>query len=113
MLPEEDIRMNPDKSIRALLIAAFAAAALVFAANAARYLPSPLRFDETEFARQAGGILKHGTPFLYYPEDSRVRTRPFFNYTSAYYGMWHPPVYLYSLAASARFFGTRSEEHTS
>ncbi len=72
-------------------------AAVTLAACAARYLPSPLRFDEAEWPPQAEGILRHGVPMLEYAEDRRLFPTAYFGY-DAHYGMWHPPLYQYSLA---------------
>jgi hypothetical protein len=88
-----------------VVIALYIVASSTFLLVIVSYLDSPLRFDETEFARQAGGILKHGVPKLLYSEERHLYPQQYHGY-DAYYGMWHPPLYLYSLAASAALFGT-------
>lgn len=75
-----------------LLTALCVAAALTAGITAWRLLDSPLRYDEADFGAQAKGILAYGVPKV--NENGSIR-----------YGMWHPPLYLYSLAASARLFG--------
>jgi hypothetical protein len=82
-------------------------AAAIFIASLILYLGSPMRFDETEWPPQAIGILKHGVPKLLYSEESvRWATSNMYYGFDAHYGMWHPPTYLYSLAATAELFGT-------
>ena len=84
-----------------------AVAAATFVASLILYLGSPMRFDETEWPPQALGILRHGVPKLLYSEESvRWATPGLFYGFDAHYGMWHPPVYLYSLAATVELFGT-------
>jgi hypothetical protein len=79
-------------------------------------LNAPLRWDETEWPAQANAILKRAvpkvlfseSPFIYHPKAWLMRY-------GADYGLWHPPLYLYSLAvfigllgntiAAVRFFG--------
>lgn len=66
-----------------------------------------MRFDETEWPAQAVGIVRHGVPELLYSEEKVVYFSPTMYYGfDAHYGMWHPPIYLYSLAATAGLFGT-------
>ncbi len=89
---------------RPLATALLALAVLTLGAAAVRYLNSPLRFDESEWAPQAEGILRHGVPKVLYSEDSTIWTEGYRTF-DAHYGMWHPPVYLYSLAVSIGTFG--------
>lgn len=99
--------MTPRGTTAAGRVAAWclvALAAITFALAAARYLPSPLRFDESEWVPQAHGILRHGTPMLTYAEDQRLFARPYYGY-DAHYGMWHPPLFAYSLAVAIAAFG--------
>jgi hypothetical protein len=79
-------------SPRVLLIALCIAAALSAGVTAWRLLDSPVRYDESDFAAQAAGILEHGVPKVVDHGDVR-------------YGMWHPPLYLYSLAVTRSMFG--------
>lgn len=77
---------------RLLLIALGVAAGLSAGVTGWRLLDSPVRYDESDFAAQAAGILEHGVPKVVDNGDVR-------------YGMWHPPLYLYSLAATRSAFG--------
>ena len=52
-------------------------------------------------AAQASAILVHGVPRLSFAEDRMQHLGSYYGY-GAYYGMWHPPVYLYTLAAAVR-----------
>jgi dolichyl-phosphate-mannose-protein mannosyltransferase len=84
------------------------AGALSFAVTTWRLIDSPLRFDETEFARQAGGILEHGVPKVLYHDARYIPTpgdRAHNGSADARYGMWHPPLYLYSLAGFRKLLG--------
>ena len=89
---------------RRVLLALYAAAIITFSVTVTNYLGSRFRFDEAEWPPQVTGILKHGVPKLQYSEERRIFVHPDHGY-DAHYGMWHPPVYLYSLAFSARLFG--------
>lgn len=80
------------RDARTLLVALGVAAALVAGITTWRLVDSPLRYDETDFAAQAAGIIQHGVPKVVAHGEVR-------------YGMWHPPLYLYSLGASLHAFG--------
>lgn len=82
--------------------AILAAAVFMVVATSARYLDRPLRFDEAEFARMArDGVLRHGVPMIP-PADQRwIRHDPRIETALPRYGMWHPPLYMYTLAAAA------------
>ncbi len=80
------------RDARALLTALYIAAAVTAGITVWRLLDSPFRYDEVDFAAQAGGIIEHGVPKV---------TR----FGEVHYGMWHPPLYLYSLAASRYALG--------
>src|SRR5262249_29155956 len=82
----------------------YIAAGLTMVLTVSRLISSPPRFDEADFAAQVSGIERHGVPKLLYSEDARLFPAPYYGY-DAHYGMWHPPVYLYSLAGSAMLFG--------
>jgi hypothetical protein len=95
------------RSARPLAGLICAVAGATFIASLIRLLGSPMRFDETEWPAQAVGILRHGVPELLYSEEKVVYFSPAMYYGfDAHYGMWHPPMYLYSLAATAGLFGT-------
>lgn len=80
------------RDARMLVAALCVAAALSAGVTGWRLLDSPLRYDESDFAAQAAGIVEHGVPKVV--DHGEVR-----------YGMWHPPLYLYCLAASRYVFG--------
>lgn len=90
---------------RALAACLLALAVVTFALAAVRYLPSPLRFDEAEWAPQADGILRHGVPMILAAESPRLAIAPD-EADAVRYGMWHPPVFLYSLALGRAALGT-------
>ncbi|HKY22114.1 MAG TPA: hypothetical protein VJM31_12935 [Vicinamibacterales bacterium] len=77
---------------RILVSALCVAATLSCGVTVWRLLDSPLRHDESDFGIQAAGIIEHGVPKVV--DHGEVR-----------YGMWHPPLYLYSVAASRFLFG--------
>lgn len=84
-----------------LVSAALLAGLLSFGLTVWRYGDSPLRFDETDFAAQAQGILLHGVPKVSFEEDKILHLKGHYWGYDARYGMWHPPVYVYTLAAAA------------
>jgi hypothetical protein len=92
------------RTARGLLIALHLSALFVFLFTIVQYLDKPLRFDETEWVRHAGGILAHGVPMLTLAED-RAIDFPTPDPWGAHYGMWHPPLYEYTLAAGIAAFG--------
>lgn len=93
------------REARWCLVALYVVAFFTFGLTVARHLGSPLRFDEVEWPIQARGILQHGVPKVLYSEENILYTQSYYGY-DAHYGMWHPPLYLYSLAGSAALFGT-------
>jgi 4-amino-4-deoxy-L-arabinose transferase-like glycosyltransferase len=73
-----------------------------FAVTAARSADRPVLFDETNFMFQARAIAETGIPHAnmgYMGDRGRVTTRE-------YYGLWHPPLYLYLLGLDVKLFGT-------
>ena len=89
---------------RGLVAALGIAACVTLGITVGRYVWTPMRFDEADFADQAQGTLRHGTPKILPAEDRLVQPHGYLGY-GARYGLWHPPVYLYSLAASLALFG--------
>ncbi len=88
-----------------LLLALLVVAAAVYTVVVARYLDRPLRFDEIEFPIQAANILHYGVPKALYSELSAIWLHPYQGYEDYYYGMWHPPLYQYSLALGMLVLG--------
>lgn len=71
------------------------AAAVMLVVTAAAYLDRPFRGDESDFALMAReGILARGVPAI--PPDAQRWLMPD---GGTHYGMWHPPLYQYALAA--------------
>lgn len=99
---EPGARLSPGRS--RLLLALLLVAGFTYACVVARYLDRPLRFDETEWPVQAEGILLHGVPKVLYSEHRAILLSPLLGY-DAYYGMWHPPLYQYTLALGIRVLG--------
>jgi hypothetical protein len=94
------------RGARLLLLAACLAGAATFGVTAWRLIDSPLRFDETDFIEQARGIVRHGVPKILYAETRRIPTPVEVTRNGeAQYGMWHPPLYQYSLASFQKFLG--------
>lgn len=82
--------------------ALLACAAFMLMATAARYLDRPFRFDEADFALMAReGILRHGVPAIPPGEQRSLAAVERAGPSETRYGMWHPPLYMYSLAAAA------------
>jgi hypothetical protein len=95
------------QGVRPLLATVCLAGSLTFSLTTWRLLDSPFRFDETEFAAQADAITRHGVPKIPYGESRRLPTDAYRarNGADAQYGMWHPPLYLYSLAVARGTLG--------
>ena len=75
--------------------------------NAVHYEGMPLRIEENEWPRMGRGTYEHGIPLLHPNEDPRV----YFNdnlerieYDAS--GLWHPPTYMYAMAATMAVVGT-------
>jgi 4-amino-4-deoxy-L-arabinose transferase-like glycosyltransferase len=91
---------------------ALAAALLLFFGLSA--INKPLTADEAEFGMAAMAAAETGRPYYYMGETRGARDiearktvwwirespQPYFQY-----GLWHPPLYLYSIAASFKAFG--------
>ena len=73
----------------------------VFAVTAARSANRPFLFDETNFMFQARAVAETGIPYAnmgYMGDRGRVTARE-------YYGLWHPPLYMYLLGLEVKLFG--------
>ncbi|MDO8672033.1 MAG: glycosyltransferase family 39 protein [Dehalococcoidia bacterium] len=89
---------------------AVAAAILFFLVMVGMQLNKRLQFDEVEWPPQAMGILRHGVPVIYFGEDSFVRRYPYeLIGESAHWGLWHPPLYLYTMATVFAVLGSSTE----
>jgi hypothetical protein len=80
-----------------------------YAFNAVHYGKLPLRIEECEWPPMAEAIFHTGKPVIQAFEAHRIRFTP--EYTvdqTPIIGAWHPPLYLYSLAAEVAVVGTHS-----
>ena len=89
-----------------LLLAICVAAVSVLVLTTGSYLNSPLRADEADWPEQAKAIVAHGVPKLSFSEARLQHPGQYFGY-DAYYGMWHPPLYEYTLALAYLVGGDR------
>ncbi|MDQ3171532.1 MAG: glycosyltransferase family 39 protein [Acidobacteriota bacterium] len=88
--------------MRAWRAALLACATFMLAATSAQYINRPFRFDEAEFALIVrDGILRHGVPAIPAAERRVLPIKPAVEPAEPHLGMWHPPLYMYALAAAA------------
>ncbi|HEY7067665.1 MAG TPA: glycosyltransferase family 39 protein [Chloroflexota bacterium] len=81
---------------------ALAALLALFAVTAAQSAGRPFLFDEANFLFQARAVAETGVPYAnmgYMGDRGQVTTRE-------YYGLWHPPLYLYLLGLDLKLFGS-------
>lgn len=91
------------------LLVALALALAFYCVNAVHYAKEPLRIEESEWPPMAKAIYETGKPII--ESDQTHRLRFVENRTvdhSPRFGAWHPPLYLYTLAASMPILGTHS-----
>ena len=82
------------------------AALAFFLVNVAHFGHQPLRIEEQEWPAMAKAIYDHGEPVLPLDESYKLRlTRDLGREQGVSIGAWHPPLYLYSLAAAMFVFG--------
>lgn len=86
------------------------ALALVFyLVNAVHYAKLPLRIEESEWPPMAKAIYETGKPEIAADETHRIRFDENLEIDqSPMIGAWHPPLYLYTAAASMTVLGTHS-----
>lgn len=88
-----------DRRARVVLWIVHAAAIAVWVATCMTYANAPFRADETEVAWQArDGVRVHGAPVVL-PSESLRQATPHEAAFGAFYGLWHPPLYVYLVAA--------------
>ena len=93
---------------RWLLLAGLLALAF-YGVNALHYGKQPLRIEEGEWPAMAEAIYQSGKPVIAADDTHRVRfTEELTVDQSPFIGAWHPPLYLYTLAASMTVLGTDS-----
>jgi hypothetical protein len=77
-----------------------------YAVNAFHYGEMPLRIEEGEWPPMAQAILETGKPVIHGDETHKVRFTPSLGIDpSPLIGAWHPPLYLYALAAAKAVVG--------
>lgn len=89
---------------RPLLVGAALGLLLVYLASAAVFLPTPLRFDEVDFAAASRAIARSGRPVWDFAEENALLIGTYYGYAQ-HYGLWHPPLYLYVMALPFLAFG--------
>ena len=88
------------------LMAAAALALTFYAVNAFHYGEMPLRIEEGEWPPMAQAIVETGKPVIQGDKTHKVRFTPDLGVdSSALVGAWHPPLYLYALAATTAVVG--------
>lgn len=93
----------------AWLLVALAAALGFYCFNAAHFAREPLRIEENEWPPMAKAIYETGKPVIPFDETHRLRFNQDLTVEEgAMIGAWHPPLYLYTLAASMTVLGTDS-----
>jgi hypothetical protein len=97
------------KSMPYWLLAALVGAFAFYCVNAIHFAKQPLRIEESEWPTMAKAIYDTGRPVTEIGDTNRLRL---VNNTtvdrSPRFGAWHPPLYLYTLAASMTVLGTDS-----
>jgi hypothetical protein len=97
------------KSVRRLIYLAGALALVFYLVNAVHYAKLPLRIEESEWPPMAKAIYETGKPEIAADETHRVRFDENLEIDqSPMIGAWHPPLYLYTAAASMTVLGTDS-----
>src|SRR3954471_570797 len=89
------------------LLVGFVTVALCFYLfNVAHYVGQPLRIEESEWPQMSRAVYEHGIPEIPADENHRVRLLPDFSVERVtYVGLWHPPLYLYTLAGAMAISG--------
>lgn len=91
-----------------LLLAGLLAAALAFyLVSAIHFGRLPLRIEENEWPPMAAAVFEDGEPVIEADETHRVRfTAELARDQGELIGAWHPPLYIYSLAAAMPIVGS-------
>lgn len=91
------------------LLLAGALALVFFCVNAVHFGKQPLRIEESEWPPMAKAIYETGKPIINYDETHRLRFNEDLSVDETpVIGAWHPPLYLYTVAASMAIVGTQS-----
>jgi hypothetical protein len=93
----------------AWLLAALTLALVFYGINALHFAKQPLRIEEGEWPPMARAIFETGKPIIEADRTHRLRLEEDLSVDeSPRIGAWHPPLYLYTLAASMTVLGTDS-----
>jgi hypothetical protein len=91
------------------LLVALAIAFGFYCVNAVHFAKEPLRIEESEWPPMAKAIYETGKPVIEFDQTHRLRLNEDLSVDeSPRIGAWHPPLYLYTLAASMTVLGTQS-----
>jgi hypothetical protein len=97
-------RTDPTRLILAVLLVVALGFYLVSVVHFGRL---PLRIEEGEWAHMAAAVFDHGKPVISAGETNRIRFTPdLWIDQGSLVGAWHPPFYIYSLAAAMPFVGS-------
>ena len=80
---------------------------MTFLVSTARLAPAPARFDEADFIEMSEATARYGAPRIPLDDEPRIDV-PALLLEKKYgqrYGMWHPPLYIHSVALLGRLFG--------
>jgi hypothetical protein len=80
---------------------------MTFLVSTARLAPAPARFDEADFIEMSEATARYGAPRIPLDDEPRIDV-PALHLEKKYgqrYGMWHPPLYIHSVALIGRLFG--------
>lgn len=84
---------------RILLVCLLLLGLVFYSINAVHYEGQPLRIEETEWPPMGRAVYEHGVPRIPISENNRVRLLSNFQRDTAdFNGLWHPPLYTYTLA---------------
>ena len=94
--------------VRRVLWLVHASAIAVLAMTCAQYLHRPFRNDELDLVLQVHqGVLVHGAPVIPASESLQQLLRADMAY-GAWYGLWHPPLYVNLLSAAVAITGSNA-----
>jgi len=92
---------------RTLLVCLVLAGLCFYAFNAAHYVDQPLRIEESEWPPMGKTVYEHGIPEISPEENHRIRLLKDYSVQQVdYVGLWHPPLYMYAMAAFIGVAGT-------
>jgi hypothetical protein len=87
------------------------AGVVFYSVNVAHYEGQPLRIEENEWPPMGRAVYEHGIPVISASENHRLRLLPSFQRDTAdYNGLWHPPLYMYTMAGVMTIAGPDAAE---